>query len=140
MGSEYRRRFSLEKVEIDPELLNRIKSADGDDTLGQWDGTDIEDLVRELDRIEETTDVCYSSLPHHGNIPEDLRPEVEKDLPIWACDRSGRCLVGKKADKVRDVGQIRQRYEKKYGGVDAFKEKLRLEREEFVRQLKNNLS
>ena len=111
-------------------------SADGDEELGSWDGEMIEDLVKELDRIEERYDPNYAGLPHNKNIPEDLRAQVEKDLPIWACDVSGNCLVGKQADKIRNVDQIRKRYEKKYGGVENFKEKLRLEREQFIQSLK----
>lgn len=136
MSSESGRRFSLDNVQIDPRLLNRIMSADGDDELGAWDGQNIEDLVKELDRIEERHDPNYAGLPHGNNIPADLRSEVEKDLPIWACDVSGSCLVGNQADKVRDVDQIRKRYEKKYGGVEKFKEKLKLEREQFIQSLK----
>lgn len=138
MAENPRRRFSLDKVEVDPQLLNRIQSADGDDTLGEWDGEDVEDLVRELERIEEFADANYANLPHNKNIPGDLRDQVEKDLPIWACDKKGMCLVGKRADKVRSVEQIRERYDKKYGGVEAFKEKLRQEREEMVRQLRKS--
>ena len=138
MAENPRRRFSLDKVEVDSKLLNRIQSADGDDTLGEWDGESIEDLVQELERIEEHADANYANLPHNKNIPEDLRDQVEKDLPIWACDRNGMCLVGKQADKVRGVEQIRNRYEKKHGGVEAFKEKLKKEREEMVAQLRKN--
>ena len=140
MAENPRRRFSLDKVEVDPQLLNRIQSADGDETLGEWDGEDVEDLVRELERIEEFADANYANLPHNKNIPGDLRDQVEKDLPIWACDKRGMCLVGKRADKVRSVEQIRERYDKKYGGVEAFKEKLRQEREEMVRQLRKSSS
>jgi len=136
MVPEQQRRFSLDKVQIDPHLKNRIMSADGDDELGSWDGEKIEDLVKELDRIEERSDPNYAGLPHGDNIPEDLRSQVEKDLPIWACDVSGNCIVGDQADKIRNVDQIRKRYEKKYGGVENFKEKLRLEREQFIQKLK----
>ena len=136
MAPEPQRRFSLDKVQIDPRLKNRIMSADGDEELGVWDGENIEDLVKELDRIEERYDPNYAGLPHGNNLPEDLRSEVEKDLPIWACDASGNCLVGGQADKIRNVEQIRKRYEKKYGGVEKFKEKLRLEREQFIQSLK----
>jgi hypothetical protein len=135
MAPEAGRRFSLDKVQIDPRLKNRIMSADGDDELGSWDGQNIEELVKELDRIEERQDPNYAGLPHGDNIPPDLRAEIEKDLPIWACDVSGNCLVGDQADKIRDVDQIRKRYEKKYGGVENFKEKLRLEREKFIKSL-----
>ena len=137
MAEEIRRRFSLEKVEIDPALKNRIMSADGDDELGTWDGQSIHDLVKELERIEERFDPNYSGLPHNNYIPKDLKDQVEKDLPIWACDNSGQCLVGKKAEKIRSVDEIREYYEKKHGGVEKFKEKLRLEREKFIQELKN---
>ena len=130
MSEENKRRFSLDKVVVDPKVSNRIMSADGDDELGSWNGESIEDLVNELDRIEETADPNYASLPHGINIPEDLREEIAKDLPIWACDISGNCLVGENADKVRSIEQIRARYQKKHGGVEAFKEKLRKEIEE----------
>ena len=49
MSPETGRRFSLDKVQIDPRLKNRIMSADGDDELGSWDGQNIEDLVKRLD-------------------------------------------------------------------------------------------
>lgn len=135
MAPEAGRRFSLDKVQIDPRLKNRIMSVDGDDELGSWDGQNIEDLVKELDRIEERQDPNYAGLPHGNNIPADLKSEVEKDLPIWACDVPGNCLVGGQADKIRNVDQIRKRYEKKYGGVENFKEKLRLEREKLIQSL-----
>ena len=45
--------LSLDNVVIDPAIKNRIMSADGHDHVGDWDGENIEDLVKELDRIEE---------------------------------------------------------------------------------------
>ena len=83
--AEIGRRFSLDKVHVDPSLKNKIFSADGDDHIGNWNGECIDDLVIEIDRIEERTDPNYSSLPHRENIPEDLRLQVEKDFPIWTC-------------------------------------------------------
>ena len=97
------RRFSLDKVEIDAAIKNKIMSADGDEHVGDWDGERIDDLVKELDRIEERTDPNYSSLPHSGNIPEEFKNQVEKDYPIWACDRHENCLTGEHADKVSDA-------------------------------------
>ena len=135
MASEQGRRFSLDKVEIDPAIKNIIMSADGDEHVGDWDGENIEDLVKELDRIEERVDANYTSLPHNSNLPEDLREQVEKDYPIWACDKHGLCLTGEHADTIVTVDKIRGRYTKKYGGVAAFKEKLRLEREKFMAEL-----
>jgi len=136
MGSEYQRRFSLEKVEIDPSLKNRIFAADGDDVLGSWNGEKIDDLVEELDRIETRYDANYNSLPHSSNIPDDLRDLVEKDYPIWACDRSGMCLVGEHADKIKNVDKIRKHYEKKHGGVDRFREKVLIEIEKRKAELR----
>jgi len=138
MSSEIGRRFSLDKVEIDPAIKNRIMSADGDDHVGDWNGENIDDLVKELDRIEERVDANYSSLPHGSNLPDDLRDKVEKDYPIWACDSQGRCLVGEHADKIASVGEIRKHYDKKHGGIEAFKEKLRLEREKMIEELNRN--
>ncbi len=136
MTSENFRRFSLDKVEIDPKIKNRIMSADGDEHVGDWDGEDIDVLVKELDRIEESVDANYAGLPHHSNIPEDLRNQVEKDYHIWACDLKGQCLIGENANKIHSVDEIRKNYDDKYGGVEAFKEKLRIEREKFEENLR----
>ena len=138
MAEEHRRRFSLDKVDIDPAIKNRIMSADGDDHVGDWDGKNIDDLVKELDRIEERVDANYNSLPHNFNLPEDLRNQVEKDYPIWACDSQEKCLTGEHADKVVSADKIRRHYEKKHGGVAAFREKLQLEREQMIADLKRN--
>ena len=32
------RRFSLDPIKVDPSLKNRIFSADGDETVGEWNG------------------------------------------------------------------------------------------------------
>ena len=138
MAEEHGRRFSLDKVEIDPAIKNRIMSADGDDHVGDWDGENIEDLVKELDRIEERVDANYTNLPHNFNLPEDLRDQVEKDYPIWACDKQGICLTGEHANKAVPVDKIRRHYDKKHGGVEGFKEKVRLEREQMIAKLKRN--
>jgi hypothetical protein len=135
--AEIGRRFSLEKVKIDPILKNKIFTADGDDHIGDWNGECIDDLVKEIDRIEERTDPNYSSLPHRVNIPEDLRLEVEKDFPIWTCDIKERCLVGDAGDDIKTVEEIREFYKNEYGGIEKFKEKLRLDREKFIQEVKN---
>ena len=135
--SEIGRRFSLDKVAIDPELLNKIFSADGDDHIGDWDGGCIDDLVKEIDRIEERRDPNYSSLPHSYNIPEDFKPEVGKDYPIWTCDKKGRCLVGDTGSEIMTIDEIRDHYIKEYGSIEQFKEKLKIEREKFVQDIKN---
>jgi hypothetical protein len=135
--AEIGRRFSLDKIKVDPILKNKIFSADGDDHIGDWNGECIDDLVKEIDRIEERTDPNYSSLPHRENIPEDLRLEVEKDFPIWTCDIKERCLVGDAGDDTKTVTEIREFYKDEYGGIENFKEKLRLDREKFIQEVKN---
>ena len=135
--AEMGRRFSLDKVKVDPILKNKIFSADGDDHIGDWNGECIDDLVKEIDRIEERSDPNYSSLPHRENIPEDLRLEVEKDFPIWTCDKKERCLVGDAGDDIKTVEEIRKFYEKKYGSIKNFKEKLLQDREKFIQEVKN---
>jgi hypothetical protein len=135
--SEIERRFSLDKVSVDPQLRNKIFSADGDDHIGNWDGECIDELVKEIDRIEERRDANYSSLPHSYNIPDDLKPEVGKDYPIWTCDKKGRCLVGDAGAKIMTVDEIRSHYINKYGSIDQFKEKLTNDRAKFIQDIKN---
>ncbi len=52
MAEQHRQRFSLDKVVIDPAIKNRILSAEDDDHVGDWDGENIDDLVKELDTID----------------------------------------------------------------------------------------
>ena len=126
------RRFSLDPIKVDPSLSGRIFSADGDEIVGEWNGESINDLVKELDRIEERIDANYNSLPHSENIPEDLRGAIEKDCSIWTCDIKGNCLTGEQGADIESVNQIRQKYITKYGSVEAFKEKIKLERKKFI--------
>ncbi len=135
--SEIGRRFSLDNVSVDPKLKNRIFSADGDDHIGDWDGECIDDLIKEIDRIEERMDPNYSSLPHSTNIPDDLKAEVAKDCPIWTCDIKGRCLVGDAGSEIMTVDEIRNHYINKYGSIDKFKEKLKIDREKFIQEVKS---
>ena len=135
--SEIGRRFSLDKASIDPKLKNRIFSADGDDHIGDWDGECIDDLIKELERIEERMDPNYSSLPHSYNIPDDLKNEIGKDYPIWTCDKKGRCLVGDTGSEIMTFDEIRNHYINKYGSIEKFKEKLRIEEEGILLQLSN---
>ena len=134
--AEIGRRFSLDKIDVDPSLKNKIFSADGDEHIGDWDGECINKLVKEIDRIEERTDLNYSSLPHRENIPEDLTNEVEKDFPIWTCDKKGYCLTGDAGDGIHTVDKIREIYKKKYGTIEKFKDKLKIEREKFIKEIK----
>jgi hypothetical protein len=131
------RRFSLDPIKTDPSLSNNIFSADGDEVVGEWNGEDIHDLVRELDRIEERIDANYNSLPHAHNIPGDLRGAVEKDCSIWTCDKKGYCLTGDQGADVESADQIREKYTLKYGSMEAFLEKIRIEREKFIAEVKS---
>ena len=135
--TEIGRRFSLDKVTVDPALRNKIFSADGDDHIGDWDGEYVDDLVKEIDRIEERRDVNYSSLPHSYNIPDEFKPEIGKDYPIWTCDKNGRCLAGDTGEEILTIEEIRTHYINKYGSIDQFKEKLKIEREKFIQEIKN---
>ena len=135
--SDNERRFSLDPINVDPSLLNKIFSADGDEAVGEWNGEDINDLVKELDRIEERVDANYNSLPHTKNIPEDLKGDVEKDCSIWTCDIKENCLTGEQGADIESADQIRKRYTLKYGSMEAFKEKVRIEREKFVAEIKS---
>ena len=135
--SDNERRFSLDPINVDPSLLNKIFSADGDETVGEWNGEDINDLVKELDRIEERVDANYNSLPHTKNIPEDLKGDVEKDCSIWTCDIKGNCLTGEQGADIESADQIRKRYILKYGSMETFKEKVRIDREKFVEEIKS---
>ena len=47
-----------------------------------------------------------------------------------------RCLTGDAGDSVHTVDEIREFYKKKYGAIENFKEKLRIEREKFVKEIK----
>ena len=134
--SEIGRRFSLDNAAVDPKLKNRIFSADGDTHIGDWDGECIDELIKEIERIEERMDPNYSSLPHSYNIPDDLKNEIGKDYPIWTCDKKGRCLVGDAGSQVMTADEVRAHYIKKYGSIDEFKEKLRVDREKFIQDVK----
>lgn len=138
--SEIGRRFSLDKTQVDPKLKNKIFSADGDEHVGDWDGECIDDLVKEIDRIEERMDPNYASLPHSSNIPDDLKPEIGKDYPIWTCDNKGRCLAGDTGSEIMTVDEIRSHYIDKYGSIDKFKEKLKSERDRFIQEVKDRSS
>ena len=129
------RRFSLDPIKVDPSLRNRIFAADGDEVVGEWNGENINDLVKELDRIEERVDANYNSLPHSENIPKDLKGAIEKDCSIWTCDIKGNCLTGEQGIDIESADQIREKYTSKHGSLEAFKEKIRIEREKFIEEI-----
>ena len=61
--SEIGRRFSLDKVNVDPTLKNKIFSADGDDHIGDWNGECIDQLIKEIDQSKKIliVDECRKS-------------------------------------------------------------------------------
>ena len=65
-----------------------------------------------------------------------MKLEVEKDLPIWTCETKARCLTGDNGNEIKTVDEIRELYIKKYGSIEKFKEKLKADREKFVREIK----
>jgi hypothetical protein len=136
---EIRRKFPVDESQIDPSLKNRIFSPDGDEVVGYWDGESIQDLEKELDRIEERVDANYNSLPHHYNIPKDFFDKVEKDYPVWACDKKGECLVGEGPEiRIEKAEVVRDFYINKYGSIEAFHEKLALDRKKFMDSLEDS--
>ena len=48
--TEIGRRFSLDKIHVDPNLKNKIFSADGDAHIGNWNGECIDELIKEIKR------------------------------------------------------------------------------------------
>ncbi|MFQ5444451.1 MAG: hypothetical protein ACE5EK_07535 [Nitrospinales bacterium] len=123
------RSFSLDKDKVSSITHDNIFEIETENIVGKWNGEDIRELAKELDRIEETTDVNYSALPHHEQIPADLHDEVEKDYSIWACDKSGNCLVGEQGVDIESADEIRKHYESSHGSIEAFKEKIREEKQ-----------
>ena len=51
---------------------------------------------------------------------------------ILTCVIKGNCLTGEQGTDVESTDQIREKYILKYGSLEAFKEKIRLEREKFI--------
>ena len=47
-----------------------------------------------------------------------------------------RCLVGDNGNEIKTVDEIRELYIKKSGSIEKFKEKLKADREKFVREIK----
>ena len=44
--------------------------------------------------------------------------------------------MGDAGDGIKTIDEIRDFYEKEYGSIENFKEKLRIEREKFVKEIK----
>ena len=94
-------------------MSNDIKSRAGE-VVGQWDGADVSTLRTELERIKARfkTDgskdrVTPEGIPHAQQLGE-LKGFTA--YIIWACDRSGNCLVGSGANRFEHVDSIREFY------------------------------
>ena len=94
--------------------MNDIKSSAGE-TMGQWNGEDVNDLKAELARIKKElistgakNKVRVEDIPHRDQFPEDLRKFTA--YLLWGCDKSGMCLVGSGANRLESVESIREFY------------------------------
>ena len=79
--------------------------------VGRWDGQDVKTLQQELARIRREVQgdrVEPGGVPHRDQLPEDLKNFTAYIL--WACDRSGVCLVGSGANRTETVDSIREFY------------------------------
>ncbi len=92
-------------------MSDEIKTASGQ-TVGSWNGDDISDLQKELDRIRQEvlpgTDerLVAKDMPHREQLPEDL--QSFRAYPIWACDKQENCLCGARGNRVVSVEDVRQ--------------------------------
>jgi len=90
-------------------MSNDIVSSKGN-IVGQWDGNDANDLIKELARIKKESNekVEYTGIPHQTQFPDDLKSFTAYIL--WACDKSNVCVVGSGANRVESVENIREFY------------------------------
>ncbi len=91
--------------------MNAIKTQMGQ-SVGEWDGQDVETLQAELDRIraqnslESGDKLVVAGIPHRDQLPDDL--QKFRAYPIWACDKSNNCLCGARANRIVSVADVRQ--------------------------------
>ena len=95
-------------------MSNHIETDSGR-VVGEWDGRDVRELIQVLVdikrqlKLEGTREnVTRKGIPHQHQCPEDLH--TFSGYIIWACDRSGDCLVGSAADRTESVARIRKSY------------------------------
>ena len=93
---------------------NNIKSKAGD-VVGQWDGSDVNDLKTELAKIKKSLmdqggkdKVEVTGVPHQDQFPDDLKDFTA--YLLWGCDKKGVCLVGSGANRTESVESIREFY------------------------------
>lgn len=82
-------------------------------SVGHWDGSSVQDLQQELERIrqqlrESGSDdkLVPAGVPHRQQLPEDLHSFTA--YPIWACDQQAHCLCGARANRVVSAEDVRQ--------------------------------
>lgn len=79
---------------------------------GRWDGKDVRDLQRELERIKAELKssggddkVTPAGVPHRDQFPQELRNF--NAYPLWGCD--GRsCLCGANANRIVSIEDVRR--------------------------------
>ena len=91
-------------------MSDEIKTKSGR-VVGRWDGSNVRDLEKELDRIkralrdEGTSDrVAPAGVPHSGQMPEELRKF--NAYAVWGCDGSKQCLCGANANRIVSVEDV----------------------------------
>ena len=91
-------------------MTNEIKTNEGR-VIGSWDGNSVEDLKRELNRIRQALasegkgeKVQPRDMPHRDQLPADLKSF--NAYPLWGCDKSGSCLVGAGANRIKSVEKV----------------------------------
>jgi len=93
-------------------MSNQITTLQGN-SVGLWDGVDVQDLQAELDRIrkENLADsngdkLVVKGVPHRDQLPSDLQDF--RAYPIWGCDKNENCLCGARANRIVSVEDVRQ--------------------------------
>lgn len=81
--------------------------------VGTWDGVDVKDLQKELNRIRQllkdeggVDKINAADMPHRDQLPEDLQSFTA--YPIWGFDSQQNCLCGARANRIVSVEDVRQ--------------------------------
>ena len=91
-------------------MSDEIKTSEGR-VVGNWDGSSVEDLKQELNRINQmlTSEgmgekVLAREMPHR----EQLHPDLLNfnAYPLWGCDKEGSCLVGAGVNRIEPVEKV----------------------------------
>ena len=93
---------------------NDITLPDGT-VVGSWDGADILDLQKEIQRIQaqqkadgdpRSNYVTKFGVPHQEQTPSHLRDFIA--YIIWGVDSKGSCLVASRANRIETVDYINE--------------------------------